>query len=130
MFNNWLDILSILSILFDHSYVQVPLQLLLHHFIMNLKEVILLVYVFDLSSQAFLRIRELLTKVFVLFSLLLRRLLKNRTNRLTHHADYWVSKSLCEGTRHLLTASKDSDKTSTFASSCDVSNHSGALVEI
>jgi hypothetical protein len=40
---------------------------------MNLKEVILPVCVFDLGSQAFLRIRELLAKVFVLFSLLLRR---------------------------------------------------------
>jgi hypothetical protein len=51
----------------------VPLQLPLHYFIINLKEVILPVYIFDLGSQALLRIRELLTKVFVLFSLLLRR---------------------------------------------------------
>ena len=40
---------------------------------MNLKEVILPVYLFNLGSQAFLRICELLTKVLVLFSLLLRR---------------------------------------------------------
>jgi len=73
MFNKWLDILCILSILFDRSLIQVPLQLPLHHFIMNLKEVILPVYLFDLGSQAFLRIRELLAKVFVLFSLPLRR---------------------------------------------------------
>ena len=39
---------------------------------MNLKEVILPVCVFDLSSQALLRIRELLAKVVKLFPLLFR----------------------------------------------------------
>jgi hypothetical protein len=39
---------------------------------MNLKEVILPVYVFDLSSQALLRVRELLTKAVELCLLLLR----------------------------------------------------------
>ena len=72
MLNNWLDILSILSILLYHSLVQALLQLPLHHFTMNLKEGILPVCIFDLGSQVFLRIRELLAKVFVLLSLLLR----------------------------------------------------------
>jgi hypothetical protein len=55
----------------------VPLQLPLHYFIMNLKEIILPVCVFDLGSQVFLRIRELLAKVFAPLSLLLRRRLMN-----------------------------------------------------
>jgi len=50
----------------------VPLQLPLHHLIVNLKEVILPVYVFDLGSQALLRVRELLAKAVELFPLLLR----------------------------------------------------------
>jgi hypothetical protein len=42
---------------------------------MNLKEVILLVCVFNLGSQALLRIRELLTKAIELYLLLFRGLL-------------------------------------------------------
>lgn len=54
------------------TLVHVPLQLRLHHLIIDLEEVILLEGVFNLSLQALLHVCKLLVKVIKLFPLLLQ----------------------------------------------------------
>jgi hypothetical protein len=65
--NDRLDLLDLLNCL-----IKLPIQLPLYHFIVNLKEVIFPVYVFDLVFQALPRILELLTEVLVFFPNLLQ----------------------------------------------------------
>jgi hypothetical protein len=70
--NNRLDVLLLLL---HNCLIQLPVQLPFHHFIMNLKEVIFPIRVFDLVFQTLLRILELLAEVLVFFPNLLRGLL-------------------------------------------------------
>ena len=60
-----------LNVLLLYSLVQLPL----HHFIMNTKEVIFLRSLIGIVSQAFLRICQFLTEVLMLLLDLLWRLL-------------------------------------------------------
>jgi len=66
------DRLDLLDLLLYNCLIQLPVQLPLHHFIMNLKEVIFLIYVFHLVLQALLRILELLAEVLVFIPNLLQ----------------------------------------------------------
>ena len=66
------DRLDLLYLLLYNCLIQLPVQLPLYYFIINLKEVIFLIYVFHLVLQALLRILELLAEVLVFIPNLLQ----------------------------------------------------------